>query len=172
MRRPAGPIGHRPCLIQSTFAGLEMTVSWRGPWKRLGPVSWWHRTDAGVFPAWVLSEGDEVPKPFDHEDATALVAIGADPGGWKKLYPELASWLCDGTYSDGKLVGLTQLTLRRKSSEMMAQLKVADQGGLKLEVADANLDKALAALEALLRTARVPWVRDEYPLGGGAKKKK
>ncbi len=135
-------------------------------------MSWWHRTDAGVFPAWVLDQGEEMPKPFDHADATPLVAIGCDPGGWKRLYPELASWLCDGTYSDGALIGLTQLTLRRRSSEMLCQLKIQDQGGLKIEVADANVDKALAALEALLTSAKVPWCRDDYPLGGGPRKKK
>lgn len=113
-----------------------------------------------------------MPKPFDYQDATDLVLIGCDPGKWKLLYPELASWLCDGAYQDGKPIGLTQLTLRRKGSEMMAQLKIADQGGLKCEVADTNVDKALAALEALLNSAKVPWIRDEYPLGGTQKKKK
>lgn len=171
-RRAVGPIADRPLELRGLFHGLEMTVWWRGKWKRCGPVSWWVRTAAGLQPAWLLDGEEDVPKPFDYEDATELVALGCDAGKWRMLYPELASWLCDGTYSDKKPIGMTQLTLRRKGSEMLAQLKIQDQGGLKCEVSDTNMDRALAALEALLASAKVPWVRDEYPLGGAAKKKK
>lgn len=86
--------------------------------------------------------------------------------------PELQSWLCDGSYPDGKPIGATQLTLRRRGAAIFAQLKIADQGGLKVEVSEPTIDRALAALEALLTAVTVPWQGDPYPLDSGAKKKK
>lgn len=113
-----------------------------------------------------------MPKLPDMGGLPELPLCPADPGKWAKIYPELASWLADAYYPDKKPIGQTQLSIRRQGNTMICQLKIEDQGGLKIEVRDENLDKALAALEVLLNGNPVPWQRDAYPLGGTGKKKK
>lgn len=98
--------------------------------------------------------------------------VGAEAGSWKKAFPELASWVCDANYPDGSPIGETQLTVRRRGGTLVGVLKIADQGGLKVEVQETQLDRLFAALEAMLTVKPVPWQRDSFPLGQGGKKKK
>jgi len=87
-------------------------------------------------------------------------------------FPELTSWLADGNFSDGKPVGMVQLSIRPKGMVYVVQLRVQDQGGMILTVEDPSLDDALMLLEAALVATPVPWSRDPYPLGISQSKKK
>lgn len=111
-----------------------------------------------------------MPQMPDGRTQGALV--GASRSKLMSLMPELESWLCDPAYPDGKPIGSTQLAIRRRGGTISATFKVADQGGLKLEVAEPSVERALLALEALLTSNPVPWQPDPFPLDQGGKKKK
>lgn len=100
-----------------------------------------------------------------------LAELGAAYGSWEKLCPELASWLCDGTYSDGCVKGEVSITLRRNVTTVSAVLKIED-GGLCMRASGDTPDDALVALELMLNADQCPWEVDPYPLGGHKKKKK
>jgi len=151
---------------------MEWEAYWGGRWKKLGPATWFRVERGQRVQAWVFDKGDAMPSMPELNGLPELPLVPADPGGWGKLYPELAGWLCDAYYPDKKPIGQTQLTVRRKGHHVVVQLKIADQGGLKVEAYDENLDKALGLLEAVLRGKPVPWQRDDFPLGQGGKKKK
>lgn len=85
---------------------------------------------------------------------------------------ELSSFLTEVQYADGTPIGNVQLSIRTRGPMLVAQLKMAAMGGMKLQVEDTSLDDVLAALEGLLMLEPVPWEPDPYPLDGGGKKKK
>ena len=87
-------------------------------------------------------------------------------------YPELSAWLADGQYSDGKAVGMVQLSIRPKGSIYLVTLRIQDQGGMQITTEDAILEDALLLLEAALTASPVPWSRDPYPLGQISGKRK
>ena len=113
-----------------------------------------------------------MPRAFATDGVKVTGQSGCLKGTWEKHFPALAGWLCDAAYDDGKPCGPVQLSLKRRGSDVVITLKLADQGGLKLEAVESSPDKALVALEALLKADPVPWQADAYPLSGGPKKKK
>lgn len=113
-----------------------------------------------------------MPKPIDPNAPRAGVSTPRRASKFFKGFPELASYLTDVTYPDGTAVGNVQLTLRTRGPLVVAQLKLAAMGGLRLTVEDTNADDALVALEGLLLAEPVPFEPDPYPLDGQAKKKK
>lgn len=85
--------------------------------------------------------------------------------------PELCSWLSDGVYSDGKQVGMVQLSIRPKGSVYLASLRIQDQGGMVITTEEGTIEDALLLMEAALCASPVPWSRDPYPLGQISSKK-
>lgn len=89
----------------------------------------------------------------------------------KKL-KEISSFLSDIYYPDGTPIGNVQLTLRTKGPLVVAQMKIAGMGGLRLTCEALHVDDALMGLEAALNSEPPPWEPDPYPLDGHSKKKK
>lgn len=85
---------------------------------------------------------------------------------------EVNSFLSDTLWPGGTAMGEVQLSIRTRGGRIVAQLKLADHGGLRVTVEQEDVDSALVALEAVLNAEPVPWERDPYPLGGTGKKKK
>lgn len=110
--------------------------------------------------------------PVMPNDPGKAQLVGAIKSKLLVQFGELESWLCDACYPDGKPIGSTQLSIRRRGASVYGTLKVADQGGLKLEVCEPSVERALVALEALLRGQPVPWQPDPFPLDQGGRKKK
>lgn len=125
---------------------------------------------------WVLARAStevyDVPKPIDPTAPKVGVTTPRRPTKLFKGFPELASYLTDVAYPDGTPLGNVQLSIRTRGPLVVAQLKLAQLGGLRLTVEDTNADDALVALEALLLTEPVPFEPDPYPLDGQLKKKK
>lgn len=122
----------------------------------------------------VLRDHPEVlsmPRSFTGEVGSQVLHPRA---GSKVLaaFPELLSWLRDAAYSDGKPVGMVQLAVRPKGAVYVVTLRVQDQGGMMIQVEDANLDDAFLLLDAALVASPPPWTRDPYPLGQISSKKK
>lgn len=146
---------------------------------------WYHRHGKVIqAPTWEVWDGRtwklgrasmevyDVPKPIDPNAPKAGVTTPRRPSKLLKGFPELASYLTDVAYPDGTPVGNVQLTVRTRGPLVVAQLKLAAMGGLRLTVEDTNADDALVALEALLLAEPVPFEPDPYPLDGQIKKKK
>jgi hypothetical protein len=119
-----------------------------------------------------LPTGDDVPK---------LPQLGTDgqlagrPRKKSSLFgklPEIAAYLTDFSYPDGTPIGNVQLAVRTRGPLVVAQLKLAGLGGLRMTVEETDLDSALVALEAALSSEPQPWEPDPYPLDGQGKKKK
>lgn len=147
--------------------------------------AWYHRhgqlirapsfftLSAGVWVPYRLTEEVyEMPKPIDPNAPRAGVSTPRRPTKLLKGFPELASYLTDVSYPDGSPVGNVQLSVRTRGPLIVAQLKLAGMGGLRLQVEDSCVDDALVALEALLLAEPVPFEPDPYPLDGQGKKKK
>jgi len=86
--------------------------------------------------------------------------------------PEVASYLTDFSYPDGTPIGNVQVSFRTRGPLVVAQIKLAGLGGLRMTVEETDLDAALIALEAALSSEPAPWEPDPYPLDGMLKKKK
>lgn len=172
MRKPVGPIAHSPRWIRGVWCGLEWESLWRGRYKGMAPLRWSIRMPTGGLRRLTASElGEDVPvMPVAAQGQPVLT--GVPKTTMLAKCPELQSWLCDPAYPDGKPIGATQLVIRRRGSAVWAQLKIADQGGMKVECSEPSIDRALAALEALLTASTVPWQVDQYPLDAGVKKRK
>lgn len=97
-------------------------------------------------------------------------AAGLKPGGWGKIYPLLASWLCEPNFDDGTPVGMVRLTIDRFTNGLSAELKT-EYGGQRLRVFERQPDILLATLEALLGASVVPWEPDRFPLARQAQTK-
>lgn len=89
-----------------------------------------------------------------------------------KNFKELSSLLTDFTWPDGTVLGNVQLTVRTRGPLVVAQVKLASMGGLRMTVEELCADDALVALEAALNADPAPWEPDPYPLDGGGKKRK
>jgi hypothetical protein len=165
-RRPATRLPKRGGLVRGFLRGLVVEVWYRGPWSPPSPSRWLERTRSGEC-LYVPAQVSDMPKPFEGPSAGPVALVGCKKGVWAKGLPELMSWVCDATYADGTPLGQTMLQLRRQGGVMLASLKIADQGGLKIEAVDATPEQALASLEALLAAVSVPWQTDRYPVGGG-----
>lgn len=170
--RPRGPGKRRPVWIVGPVGPVMASVYWR-PWGRSGTIKWCLRrgrvfmTGNDVRIEWEAMMAkrpavDQMPK---------LADLGAEYGSWEKLCPELATWLCDGSYEDGAAKGEVTVTLRRNVTTISATLKIED-GGLCLRASGDTVDDALVALELMLGASQVPWEVDPYPLGGNKKNRK
>lgn len=170
--RPKGPAKRDPMFVCGALGPVIGVIYWR-PWGRSAPLKWWRRHTRVRVTNWqaYLEWREHMAQRPALNDMPRLADLGAGYGSWEKLCPELATWLCDGTYSDGSAKGDVTISLRRNVTTVVAMLKVED-GGLCLRASGDTPDDALVALELLLTADRCPWEVDPYPLGGGRKKKK
>lgn len=170
--RANGPVSRKPKWIVGVHGPIIGSIYWR-PWGRTSVLRW-HRRDGRTKVKGTAAQDEWreiVAKRPVAENLPKLAQIGADYGSWEKLCPELATWLCDATYSDGNVKGEVTLNFRRRGSAIEATLKTED-GGLCMRCSGDTPDDALVAMELLLTADRPPWEIDPYPLGGRGKKKK
>jgi len=172
MRRPVGPISARPREIRGVWCGLEWVLWWSGRYRGATSLRWFIRRPGEAPRGLTADELGETMPALPQPSTAASPLVGAQKSTLMLKVPELQSWLCDAAYPDGKPIGATQLSIRRRGSTVYATLKIADQGGLKVEVAEPSIDRAFVALEALLTGSPVPWQPDPYPLDAAGKKKK
>lgn len=171
-KRPPGPGRQRDVWLVGPIGPIMASVYWR-PRGRSGTLKWVHRRGRRlVTGAEIQSEWEEMMarRPVDAE-LPRLAELSAGYGSWERMCPELATWLCDGTYEDGAEKGEVTVTFRRNATTIMATLKIAD-GGLCLRANGDTPDDALVALELMLKAQQVPWERDPYPLGRQTKGRK
>lgn len=155
---------------------------------RVGPLKvefWYHPR---VFPIrmgdWFIRDGDgwslyqsayregDLPKVPIVVNVEGAAPVARRPAQCFKGFKELNSFLSDSVWPDGTAMGSVQLSLRTRAGRIIAQLKLADNGGLRLSVEGANVDDALAGLEAALSTEPAPWEVDPYPLDPAPKKRR
>jgi len=155
---------------------------------KVGPLVcefWFHRHGKPIGPGtWFLvtGAGRDLYRPVPLEgDMPKLPGVNAaEQGKGKPRKPtqmlkhlrELASFLTDFAYPDGTPIGNVQLAVRTRGPLVVAQLKLAGMGGLRMTVEETDVDAALIALEAALTADPQPWEPDPYPLDGGSKKRK
>lgn len=125
---------------------------------------------------WYLTEGsnrrlyqaarreEDVPKMPGAVASGDLPPPPRKPSQAIKAFKEVNSFLSDALWPDGTVMGAVQLSFRTRMGKIVAQLKLADHGGLRITVEGDHLDDALAGLEAALSVEPVPWERDPYPL--------
>lgn len=171
-RRPWGPIRQRSRLYTGRVGRLKVEF-WYHPHQlamRMG--DWYIRTEEG----WQLYQSadreEDVPRPPGLLAANADIPPPRKPSQMMKGLKEVNSFLSDALWPDGSVMAAVQLSLRTRGGKIVAQLKLADHGGLRLSVEGAHVDDAMAALEAVLSTEPVPWERDPYPLEAVAKKRR
>lgn len=114
----------------------------------------------------------EVPKVPVSSGVAFDVPPPRKPSQLMKGMKELNSFLSDALWPDGTVMGAVQLSIRTRNGRIVAQLKMADHGGLRLSVEGAHVDDALAGLEAALSVDPAPWEKDPYPLEGAVKKRR
>jgi len=172
VRKPSSRLRVKGGTVWGYWLNLVAELRYRDKWHPPLPTRWFVRTPGGLLPYEPHDKENVMPKPFTGNPTEGTVLTGATKGGMAKNLPELMSWLCDASYEDGKPMGQVQVQLRRAGPLIVGVLKIADQGGLKLEVTDSSPDRALASLEAALSASPIPWQTDPYPLGGRTGKKK
>lgn len=104
-------------------------------------------------------------------DALDGVAVPFELSAVLKKCPVLNDLLCCPAWSNGPKKGERAVLVFFKSGGLSAVLKV-ESPPLMLSVNAPTIDEALHGLELALKLDRVPWRRDENPLGRGTKKKK
>ena len=172
LRRPARYARKGRTVVYVLWRGFGIRFTWLSTWRGYLPqLPQWSKFDRAVKRMVPLEE--DMPRAFgDGTPAASGAPVGVEKGSMAKSYPTLMGWIADPAYDDGKTLGKTALTLKRDGSHAQALLKIADQGGLKVEVRERTFERALAALEALLASEQCPWQHDDYPIGGIQKKKK
>ncbi len=113
-----------------------------------------------------------MPKPILPSQGEGLTPLPGPPSDALGVFTELHSFLTEVVWPDGSLIGEVQLSIRTRNCNIVAQLKLAAHGGLRISAEARGIDDALTVLEAALNATPVPWERDPYPLGGGSKKPK
>lgn len=171
-RRPQGPARRKAVWIVGPIGPVMACVYWR-PFGRSGTIKWCLRKGRVMVsgPEILKEWGEMMARKPANDELPDLAQLSAGWGSWEKLCPELASWLCDGAYSDGSAKGDVTVTLKRNVTTVCATLKVED-GSLCLRASGDTPDDALVALELMLTASRVPWEVDAYPLGRNKGKKK
>lgn len=170
-RRPRGPGSSHTRCVHTSFKNLRLILFCGPVWL---PIRL-RRAEAFRNGEWsdyadrveVLS----MPRNLDAVTANGQMVNRSKPKLMAQ-FPELCSWLSDGTYADGKPVGMVQLSIRPKGAVYVVTLRIQDQGGMMLQVEDVNLDDTFVLLEAALTASPTPWSRDPYPLGQISSKKK
>lgn len=158
--------------LRGFWRGLHWETLWRGPYRHLSPFRWSRYVAPGYYRSLTADELGLTAMPSMPEVEQPGKPVGVPKSQMLVKMPELNSWLSDASYPDGKPLGSTQLAIRRRGQSVQLTLKLADSGGVKLEVLEPTLDLALAALEALLASPRVPWRKDDYPLDAALKKRR
>jgi len=172
VRRPRGPIRSRVAFLTGRAGGMLCELYYDP--RRLGVTADRWRVFRGgkwlYWPGW--TEEYEVPKPIVPSEGDGLPALPRPPSDALGVFSEIHSFLTDMVWPDGTLVGDVQLSIRTRECRIVAQLKIAAHGGLRISAECVGIDEALTVLEAALNATPVPWERDPYPLGGAPKKKK
>lgn len=171
-RRPRGPIRQRDRLFTGRVGPLVVEF-WYHPHQFALRMGDWFLEKEGrrsLYQA-ALRE-DDVPKMPGTTATADDIPSPRKPAQCFRGFKELNSFLADALWPDGAVMGAVQLSLRTRGGKIVAQLKLQDHGGLRLSVEGANVDDALAGLEAALSTDPAPWERDPYPLEGSVKKRK
>lgn len=151
----------------------DIKVSWwfRGRWRGISFPTWERYDRSGPVPVLLEEGGHAMPVKPEVSNSGGLPLAGAMHGAWGKSFPQLCSWLCDPSYTDGTPMGAVSLMLKREGSVIRVTLKVADHGGIKCSAVESDPASALTALELLLGSPKAPWEIDPYPLNQGGKKK-
>lgn len=172
MKRPRGPIAKKVAVFDGRVRGLWATLAYN-PYK-IGVVATdWRRWVLDHWEYWCQETGGWMPKPITPaEGGGGLPALPRTDASVLETFAELRSYMVDVEWPQGGPVGEVQLSLRSRGHRIIAQLKLAAHGGLRVTAEGTGVDDALFALEAALNAATVPWERDPYPLGGADKKKK
>lgn len=158
--------------LRGVWRGLHWETLWRGPHRSLTPFKWSRYVLPGYYRVLTADELGMTDMPQMPEMDEPGKPVGVPRSKMLSQLPELNSWLSDAAYPDGKTLGAVQLAIRRRGQLVQLTLKLADSGGVKVEVQEPTLDMALAALEALLASKRVPWRKDDYPLDGALRKRR
>ncbi len=172
MHKPARwmPLGNQ--WIRGVWRGLHWETQWRGPYRQLTPFRWSRYVMPGRYHPLTADELGLTHMPSMPEVGDPGKPVGVPKSQMLSKLPELNSWLSDAAYPDGKPLGSVQLAVRRRGQAVHLTIKLADCGGVKLEVNEPTLDLALVALEALLSSKKVPWRKDDFPLDGALKKRR
>jgi len=146
---------------------------------------WYHPHQLAIKPGtWFIEKGggwelyqaapleDDMPKLPGKLPTLEDVPSPRKPSQALKAFKSVNEYLADALWPDGSVMGAVQLSLRTRAGRIVAQLKLQDHGGLRISVEGANVDDALAGLEAAVSVDPAPWERDPYPLEGGPKKRK
>lgn len=158
--------------LRGVWGGLHWETLWRGPFRSLTPFKWSRYVAPGYYRVLTADELGMTQMPQMPQVEEPGKPVGVNRSLIFSKMVELNSWLCDATYPDGKPLGSTQLAIRRRGQNVYLTLKLADSGGVKVEVCEPTIDMAFVALEALLSGGKVPWRKDEFPLDGQLRKKR
>jgi len=164
--KPRTRLGKRRQTVYGWWWNYRASVRYRGPWLHPLPTVWDVLIKGVLHPFEELFPEEALPRAFEGGSTAPATPQGATKGVMAKQYPSLMSWLCDATYEDGTPLGQTCLSFRRQGTMILCQLRIEDQGGLRCEVVDASVERAMGGLEAVLSAPNVPWQMDRYPLGG------
>jgi hypothetical protein len=172
VKRPRGPIRSKSVPLRGRVGPLEMEFWYHGHGKPIAPGSWFRVTAHGRELYRAVPEDEDMPKMPGPGAGEAGKGKPRKASQVLKNFKEVASLLTDFTWPDGTVMGNVQLTLRTRGPLVVAQMKLASLGGLRMTVEELCLDDALASLEAALNAEPSPWEPDPYPLDGGGKKRK
>lgn len=160
------------------------TVKWIiGQYRGYGWALYWsRRTSLRKMVFWPLARGPlwspancrrrwgaMAVKPNVDEVLRLNGGTGAAHGEAGKMFPQLASWLCDARYEDGSAKGRVVISGERKGDRICLKLRSADSG-LMVEHYAENLTDVVLGLELLLGSDQCPWQPDPYPMDPPRKK--
>lgn len=172
MKRPWGPIRQRSRLYTGHVGPLRVEF-WYHPKKFAITMGDWYIRRGDRWELYQSApKGEDMPKPIAASGIVPGIPAVRKPSQCLKAFKEVASYLTDVIWPDGTVMGGVQLSLRTRGNQIVAQLKLADNGGLRISVEGSNVDDALAGLEAVLSVATPPWEIDPYPLDASRKKPK
>lgn len=141
---------------------------WAIYWCRrtsLRKMRWWRSESKGRFSIENILKRFEImaQKPNVDEVLRQNGGLGPSHGEAGKLFPNLASWLCDAAYEDTTPKGRVKLEAERRGDRVRIQIRSADTG-LMVEHFSENLGDAVLGLELLLGSKDCPWQLDPYPM--------
>jgi len=148
-------------------------VTWTGKW--VGPIRW--VACESCLPGGPCTEHDsrrwrgmEMPEVEGVLGATNVPLDWELPKCLLKM-TTLGDLLANPVWAGGQLKGERCLMAFFKAGSVGGVLKV-ENPPLMISVAAPTLDELLASFELALRMPKVPWKRDERPLGGEKKRKR